>query len=381
MLLTLPDEILLKILWCVRRLPHFLGYTMKRDILSCRLVCRRLSRVGEDIVFEDIILAPDRRGFQAFLDLSSSSLRHKLRDLRCFFEVFDPRLTTSIDLFAAEVKRLQPRRFSSTMISDGSEDLRSDFEAYLEGVCRQTLLEQGMSDTPIFALALSRLENLQSVTLSQTYEHSRHNEPDIGEYEPPDVTLSPVGHKFFEALIDALSQRQGHIEDLTLGCLSEEYYPSMDAPSLVGVIRRLNPASYRRYQEAFRNLKRLAIALPWTMGENKELNYSGLSAPIRSATALEGLCLTFDCETLDFLPIDFILSIHAPNLSTLILENVTFQEPRHLLVLLRVHASNLAISSFVLPCTRTRLLATSTFRDAEFLKPRVVYYRWLLCRN
>ncbi|KAI1358032.1 hypothetical protein F5Y08DRAFT_130934 [Xylaria arbuscula] len=198
-----------------------------------------------------------------------------------------------------------------------------------------------MSDTPIFALALSRLENLRSVTLSQTYEHSRHNEPDIGEYEPPDVTLSPVGHKFFEALIDALSQRQGHIEDLTLGCLSEEYYPSMDAPGLVGVIQRLNPASYRRYQQAFRNLKRLAIALPWTMGENKELNYSGLSALIRSATALEGLCLTFDCETLDFLPIDFILSIHAPNLSTLILENVTFQEPRHLLVLLRVHAATL----------------------------------------
>ncbi|KAI3331267.1 hypothetical protein F4824DRAFT_476100 [Ustulina deusta] len=379
MLLTLPDEILLKILRCVQRLPHFLECTTKRDVLSCRLVCRRLSRIGEDIVFEDIILAPSRSGFQPVLGLSNSSLRHKVKKLRCFFEIFDPQLTTSIDLFTAEIERRNTQQFCSVEILD--EDVRQDFEAYQEGFHWQTLLEQSVLDTPVFGRALNRLENLSSISLSQIYTHSIHNEPDIGEDNPSDVIQSPAGHMIFEALVDALVQCGRHIEDLTLGYLDEDRFPSTDDSGLVGIIQRLNPESYPKYRQAFGKLKRLTIVLPWTMGEYEELNYSGLSALIRSAPALECLCLTSECLSLDFLPVDFLLSIRAPNLSTLVLHNAMFQEPTDLLVLLQMHAATLRVLDLSDIILERDSWQTVLFKTRSFLRLQSCTIRDLFVGN
>ncbi|RWA10989.1 hypothetical protein EKO27_g4131 [Xylaria grammica] len=326
MLLTLPDEILLKILNC---LFGFLSYIRGPDVFACRLVCRRLSRIGEDIIFKDIVLAADHCGLRSLLDLSSSSLRHRVKKLRFRFEVFDPQLATSLARFAAKV-----RQANGWEIGDDFEDLREYFEEYRECFHAQTLFEQGMMNTPVLALALNRLENLRSIRLSQRYGNALEKEPDLEEDESPDVIQSPVGHTIFKALVDALAQCQGYIEDLELG---EDPYDN----GLVGLIQRLDPVSDPRYQQVFGNLKRLTIALPWTMGPNKKLNYSGLSMLIGCPRALEVLCLTFPCRSRDPLPPYFLRSIHQPNLSTLVLRNVAFQEPTHLLVFLQAHATTL----------------------------------------
>ncbi|KAI1291204.1 hypothetical protein F5Y03DRAFT_44899 [Xylaria venustula] len=334
----ITHEILLEIL-------NILRCTTKCDVLSCRLVCKRLSRVGEDIVFEDIILAPDQHGFQALLDLSNSPLRYKVKMLYCYFEVFDAQMATSLDLFAAKINQREVQEFwwakTSHDLENRHQILERDFKIYQQGFYWQTLLEGGMYNTPVFAAALNRLENLRGISLSQSYAHSAHNEPDIGDDVLPDVTISPVAHAIFEALVEALLQCQGHIQELTLGYFPEEETRSTYDWGLVGMIQSLDPASYPRYQQAFGKLKRLTTVLPWTMGEDEELNYSGLSTLIRSAQSLESLCLTSLYQSLDSFPIDFLRSLHVPKLTTLILCNATFKEPTDLLALLWMHAETL----------------------------------------
>ena len=45
----------------------FRQYGKKKDVLSCRLICKRLANIGQDIAFENIEFLQDEEGVQRLL--------------------------------------------------------------------------------------------------------------------------------------------------------------------------------------------------------------------------------------------------------------------------------------------------------------------------
>ncbi|KAI0389052.1 hypothetical protein F5Y17DRAFT_450509 [Xylariaceae sp. FL0594] len=297
MLLSLPDEILLKILKLLRQPPYGYYSTTKHDVLSCRLACRRLSRIGDDIVFEDILLTPDATSRQAFVELSCSPLSQKIKTLHCYYEVFDQQLATLFD--------------------------------------KRTVV----SSTPTFIL--NQLKNLRRITLLQSCAYGVDNEDGLFANNPSDLTKSPVAYSIFEHVVGALSQSGPHIEQLTVGYFDEQDCPNPDDFGLVSTMPNPRPMSYPKYEQAFGHLRRLRISLPRTMADDENLDYTGLSTLISAATTLEDLYLCSSFQSRLAFPINFLRSNHISKLTTIVLENFLFKESADLLTFLRMHATTL----------------------------------------
>ena len=64
-MLQLPDEVLLKILGYLYYIDHeFCMYGKKADLLACRLACRRLADIGQNLAFEHITFVQDEEDYQ-----------------------------------------------------------------------------------------------------------------------------------------------------------------------------------------------------------------------------------------------------------------------------------------------------------------------------
>ena len=89
-ILYLPDEILLNIFYLLYYIDdNFNIYGNKNDLLTSRLVCKRLGIIGESLSFEHITFINDIEGYKRLLLLSQSTAANSVRRLSCRFQAFD----------------------------------------------------------------------------------------------------------------------------------------------------------------------------------------------------------------------------------------------------------------------------------------------------
>lgn len=103
--LRLPDEILLAILETLHSISNDLKlYGVKNDLLSVRLVCQRLARIGEPLAFKYIVLVQDKEGIERLFKLSRSLLCQHVQHLICCFEDYMAELALDIGTFIDSFK-------------------------------------------------------------------------------------------------------------------------------------------------------------------------------------------------------------------------------------------------------------------------------------
>lgn len=337
-LLSLPDEILLMIFGNLYHVGHSSHQqSPKKDVLSSRLVCRRMAGIGQELAFEHIDFLQDEKGIKRLLELSKSPLCRLVKRLSCYFEALDSRRASSVDAFRTWL-RLDAFR---TL-----EEVQEMFEAYCRESQYQCLLNRIGLDV---AIPLGQFQSLRAVEMgvwrSRWYDAMSDDEFDR-------LCASSTGHRFFEAFTSSLARAGHHIEDLTLGYFHRDTSSSSD-PSTLSIIQGLDPA-HQVYLQAFGRLRRLKIALPM-IGEDghvHRLNFRGLSTFIQSAVSLEELWLSF-CEMEDTSPVpsQFLRSLEIPHLRALVL-NFAMVKASALLTFLRRHATTL--KSIELSCIDLR---------------------------
>lgn len=331
MLLHLPDELLLIILAYIRFSNEPL--LAKPAILSCRLVCKRLSNVGQGFAFQRIDFLFNEAGYRRLVELSQSPLRKEVRELNCYFDPFDEERASSQEAFAAgKLYKL---------------DWTKEFELYRLGYQFQSIMEQDHQYFSLLTSTIMQFSNLRSMKLSRNWEY--FTEQDNICHRPTKLARAPIGYRLFEAITDALAFTGNGIRALEIGSFSDLKDWHLHDLGLVGTLQRISPAAADKYQQAFWAIKTLKIHLPHNLlgvtGEN-ELNYAGISVMIQASSSLEELHISFPLACVSAIPEWFLRSVKIPKLRVLDLTRATFEDPSHILDFLARHAATLKTVRF-----------------------------------
>lgn len=336
-LLRLSDDLLLMIfefLYCVSK--DFIVYGNKQDLLACRATCQRLRDVGQSDAFAYIEFTHSREGYERLLAISKSShLCSAVRHVTCYFERCDKSLER-----AAETHDLNQ--------AEGPSD--DVYETHGLSNQQQEFLAGSSVDVASLATAFNCFRKLRTVRILQDLRNT------FGDWFLLDRVFanSRAGQALFEALTSTLFVTGLGIERLALGSFHG------DSPALIGIIQGLDLAKQGLYQKAFRNLKCLEILLPMVVHhedngflQTLELNHAGISVFIQSAPLLEELRLVFDISSQHALPSSFVDSLQIPNLHTLRLAAVLFQDPSCLVRFCSRHSATLKMVEFSELCLQT----------------------------
>jgi hypothetical protein len=257
-----------------------------------------------------------------------------VRHVTCYFEKFDARNSFKQGAKANLINHI-----------DGQSD-----ENRHSGHQPQELLAISSDDVASLAAALRHFQNLHTVRILEDLNST------FDDWFLLDRVFadSRAGQALFEALTSSLFDAGLAIERLVLGSFNG------DSPALVGIFQGLDLAKQELYQRAFSKLKCLEILLPMVVHHEdngftqmRELNYEGLSALIQSAPLLEELRLAFDMPSQNTVPSCFVDSLQIPNLHTLRLATVRFQDPSCLIRFCREHAATLKRVEFSELCLQT----------------------------
>lgn len=233
------------------------------------------------MAFENITFIQDEKGYDRLLHISHSTpLYARVQRLSCYFGNFDSQSALTLERFSQS---------GIIDIKDRTPEQMSDiYQGYRRGCQYQDLLEDINLGLAGLAAAISRFQRLRSIKVSQVLRDSEYNGFSLYRNELNVLAGSPVGSRFFEALISALSVSRLGIESLTLG--------SCDPCSsfIIGDIQGLAPARSRLYQRAFGNFKRVRILLLYIVDyedhdDLNKFNFAGILALIETATLLEEL--------------------------------------------------------------------------------------------
>lgn len=183
-LLSLPDGILLMIFGNLYHVGHSSHQqSPKKDVLSSRLVCRRMAGIGQELAFEHIDFLQDEKGIKRLLELSKSPLCRLVKRLSCYFEALDSRRASSVDAFRTWL-RLDAFR---TL-----EEVQEMFEAYCRESQYQCLLNRIGLDV---AIPLGQFQSLRAVEMgvwrSRWYDAMSDDEFDR-------LCASSTGHRFLK---------------------------------------------------------------------------------------------------------------------------------------------------------------------------------------
>jgi hypothetical protein len=242
-LLSLPDEILLMIFGNLYHDHSSHHNRPKTDVLSSRLVCRRMAGIGQEFAFEHIEFLQDEKGTKMMLELTQSPLCRLVKRLSCYFEVLDSRRASSLDAFSTWL------RLDQFCTLGEAQEM---FEAYRREIRYQCLLDRIGQDVVV---PLDGFESLRAVEM-RAWRSRWYAAMDDDEFDH--LFASSTGHRFFETFTSSLAKAGRHIEDLTLGYFQRDTSASCD-PSMLSIIQGLDPA-LQVYQQAFGRLKRLKIA-------------------------------------------------------------------------------------------------------------------------
>ena len=327
LLLCLPDEILLMILYSLYTLDDdFIQYGDKTDVLSTRLVCRRLGNIGESIVFEQIRFLEDDEGFRRLFRLAQSPLCKLVRVLSCYFEVYRTEASSSLTSSSG---------LDSNMLSEKKEmPARHNREHKFQNLLG--LVDEGTTD---LADALSRFENLRAIKIWQNWACSWFWGLEYNEAEA--LARHPIGYRFFENVMCALATRPTSINNLVLGS-DRPFCPEWP----INMLPNLTFKTLSLYRHAFGNLKRLKVVLPklaYNGAGEYGLNAHSLRALLELSSLLEELYLSIDMR---FSEEPFKPDFTIPMLRHLVLESLLFQNPSVLLTFLGRHAATLRSVEF-----------------------------------
>jgi hypothetical protein len=234
------------------------------------------TNLGQRLAFKHVSLVQDEEDYRRLLELSRSpSVCRRVQRLTCY----------SADFEAGRM----PERFAASRCIDGKDRTQETFnDADKDCQCQQPL-EDGNVDIASVATALRRFHRLCSIEIVRDLSHLE----ETWYYVDSLFTYSQAGQRLLKAITSALFVSELGLEELSLG------YFDKHCPSLIGINQNLAPARLGIYQQAFGNLKRLKMLLPWIVhdedgGYTNELNCAGILALIQSAPLLEELRLRVD---------------------------------------------------------------------------------------
>lgn len=207
-LLYLPDDILLIILHNI----YAVGkdgeeYGNKNHLLSVRLVCKHLAKIGQRSAFEKITFIQDKIGLRNLDRLSDSPYHKDIIHLTCVFQDYNPDLT-NIAAFRD--------RFKLRSITQWKQ--KELFQEYCRGQRHCNFLEHTNTDISILAKALLRLSNLHSIKVLQDWTGEWYKQ--LEDTELNQFALSPAAYRLFEAIITTLGLSETKLYKLVLGAYS-----------------------------------------------------------------------------------------------------------------------------------------------------------------
>lgn len=327
LLLNLPDEILLMILYHLYTLDNdFIQHGDKIDVLSTRLVCRRLGKIGESIAFKQIKFLEDDEGFRRLFQLARSPLCKLVRVFSCYFEVYRTEVSSSLTSSSG----LDINMLSEKQEMPGKHKREHRFQNLLR------LVDEGITD---LADILSRFENLRAIKIWQNWACSWFWGLEYNEAEA--LARHPIGYRFFENVMHALATRRTSINDLILGS-DRAFCPEWP----INMLPNLTLKTLSLYRHAFGNIKRLKVVLPrlaYNGAGEYGLNTHSLRALLELSSLLEDLYLSIDMR---FSEEPFEPNFTIPMLRHLVLESLLFRDPSVLLTFLRRHAATLRSVEF-----------------------------------
>lgn len=339
-MLHLPNEILIHVLELLHYVDEeWLPHGDKEDLLSARLVCRRLAHIGASLAFRHITFFPDEEGFTRLHALSLSDHRLKVNMINYTFEDFrdDDLSADEFDLYLRENARGRQSRWTSTL---------ETYEEYRAAQQYQSDMQDSHLDVAHLTSAFALLENLQSIHISQ--EFTERSGPWCGEEGILDGYLDfldlPTSHRVLGTIVAALIATGRRVTSLTLVSVDEfGFYP------LIGLIEELNFSNAIVHREAFSHLKILTILLPHDgedtdMDEEEEerhIDLNGLSVFINSLPALEELVFPGDAWRPRRFLQNFLRRLQVKRLLSIDIRGAAFADPSMLIDFLLRHSDSL----------------------------------------